>query len=211
MSDSPNLDTEINAGRESPEHDIFDDTNETVTLSLDQLKQLLATNPKTKITAKADEEVIEEVDEPLSSDEEPDLTAAAVEGKLATFVNNRLIEPQPSAKIMAKFEKATRPTNIQNTKEVKISKALYKSMSIGAKKRDLELRKIHNMNSKAINNIVKVADAIVTKGKEPGKIQFSADEFKEMYSNIINGLGLVCQASQRINARRVSKTTSYIT
>jgi hypothetical protein len=116
--------------------------------------------------------------------------------------------PQRTEKTKIKFEKATRSDNVLNTREVRINKALFKSLSITAKKRDSSLKKIHSTAAKAINNLVKVADAIVTKGKGKGPRTFTEEEFKELHSNMVNGLGLVCQTSQRVNARRVRNSSN---
>lgn len=221
MSDSPTLNEvetvaseEVVENSNTPLKDIGSNDNieESVTLSIDQLRQLLSNTDNKEGTntpsqKKDHEEFNQELpdeEEPLSSDEEPDYTAAAVDSKLAKFVDNRLIEAQNKSKILTKFEKATRPINIEHTKEVRINKALYKSLSMNSRKRDADLRGIHNMNSKAINNIVKAADMVVIKGKKSGNKVFSEEEFHELHSNLINGLGLICQSSQKINARRVS-------
>lgn len=57
------------------------------------------------------------------------------------------------------------------------------------------------MAIKGVNNLAKVADMIMKKGRTPGPKVFTEDEYKELHSN---GLGLVCQTSQKINSRRVS-------
>ena len=60
----------------------------------------------------------EDLDEPLSSDEETDLTAP-IENSLAIFVEIRLLKEQPKEKLKVKFKKATRPTNLLTTKRGK--------------------------------------------------------------------------------------------
>lgn len=207
MSESPQLEV----SEEVEETPGTSSKNETITLSLSQLKELLAEESKKNNNdylsheqgEVPDQDDLDEIDEPLSSDEETDNTAPSVDSKLADFVDNRLVEPQPADKLKIKFDKATRPENVCNTQEVRINKTLFKSLPVGAKKRDIDLRKIHSTSAKAINNITKVADMIVKKGKEKGQKTFTEDQFKEMHSNVINGLGLMCQASQKINARRV--------
>ena len=182
--------------------------NDQITLSVAQLKQLIEANSNiasvNNVASLEQEPVADNLsDDPLSSDEECDVTAPEVEAKLAQFVDNRLVTPQSKEKLQIKFNKATRPSNIENTREVRINNTLFKSLSLSAKKRDSELRKIHDMCTKAVNNIVKAADVVIKKGKHPGDKAFTESEFRELHSNIVNGLGLVCQSAQKINCRRV--------
>ena len=58
------------------------------------------------------------------------------------------------------------------------------------KKEDRNLKRIHDMCTKAVNNIVQVADVVITKGKRPEDKIFTESEFKKLHSNIVNGLDL---------------------
>ena len=170
--------------------------SDAVTLSLDQLKQLIADSKSAPDTVDNDDEVNDQEydEEPFSSDEEAEVTAPAIDDKLAAFVDSRLTEEQSKEKLKTKFAKASRPINVNHTKEVKINKPLFKSLSVNARRRDVALRNIQSTAQKAVNNLTKVADLIVTKGKSSNK-SFSEDEFKELHCNIVNGLGLVCKTS----------------
>ena len=211
MADSPVIPENVEESTsEGPATDGQDDR---ITLSLDQLRQLINENNHKQssddgATANNDISVEEELDDPLSSDEESDETAPAVDQSLVNFLQNRLSVEQPKEKMKVKFDKATRPTNLECTKEVRVNKGLFSSLSIITKKRDYALRKIGSTNQKAINNFAKVADMVIKKGKCKGPKTFTEDEFKEMHSNIINGLGLVCQSTYKVNFRRVRLTIS---
>lgn len=84
-----------------------------------------------------------------------------------------------------------------------IENTLFKNLFLFAKKRDIDLRRIHNICSKAVNNIVKVPNVVIEKGKHIGDKLFTESEFKELQSNIVHGLGIVCQSVQKIKCRRV--------
>lgn len=185
-----------------------------VTLSIEQLRELIGSKEDsnkqcmTKTTPCQDHEsgdlYVEDDynDDPLSSDDDTDVLAAPIDHKLAAYIDSRLTEEQTADKLKAKFEKASRPANVNFAKEVKVDKALFNSLPLVAKKRDNSLKKIQLMSVKAINNIAKVADMLMKKGK--GDITLTEADCKELHSYTVNGIGLMCQTSQRINARRVS-------
>lgn len=183
-----------------------------VTLSIEQLRELIGSNensnkpsmPMARECHDNDDLDIDDDynDDPLSSDDDTDVLAAPIDHKLAAYIDSRLTEEQSSEKLKAKFEKASRPANVNFAKEVKVDKALFNSLTLMARKRDNSLKKIQLMSVKAINNIAKVADILMKKGK--GEFTLTESDYKELHSYTINGLGLMCQTSQKINSRRVS-------
>ena len=189
-------------------------TGNHVTLSLEQLKLLLSSDntpkqaePEVSNNKGKSEKIgadYSDEEEPLSSDDESDNVAEPVESKLAAYIDDRLTVEQPKEKLKLKFDKASRPTNIEHAKEVKVDRELFNNLSNTAKKRDASLRKIQNITVKAVNNMAKVADFLVKKGKVKGDIVLSEADCRNLHSLTINGLGLACQASQKINANRVS-------
>lgn len=196
------------------------DDSESVTISLEQLAGLLAAHNNgnkqgnknndsngegTSYVDSVDIDTEIEYDEPLSSDDESERISSPVKRNLAEFVNDRLIKEQSKEKLKTKFARASRPKNL-NTFEVKINKALYDSLPTIGKKRDGNLKRIQNMTVKAINNITKVADMVIGKNKESKaeNILISTSELQEAHANLVDGLGLMCQVSHKVNARRVS-------
>lgn len=187
-----------------------------VTLSIEQLRDLIGAKEAAKsstsipVGTKDQQENVDldlnvdyiDNEDPLSSDDDTDVLAAPIDPKLAAYIDSRLTEEQSSEKLKSKFEKASRPANVNFAKEIKIDRALYNSLSIMAKRRDNTLKKIQLMSVKAINNVAKVADILMKRGK--GDITLTEAECKELHSYAVNGLGLMCQTSQRINTRRVS-------
>ena len=105
--------------------------NGSVTLSMDQLRQLLnEKNVRSEVMTYSDtyvefEDETEKFDEPLSSDEEMENVAEPVDEKLAAFVDSRLTEEESVEKLKIKFQKASRPSNIKYSKEVKMEKSLF--------------------------------------------------------------------------------------
>lgn len=225
MADSPDYGKQSN-GNSDEEHD--EETNvksgegdsptsqpNLVTLSIEQLKQLLNDNKSTvDLKPCQEQEGCQESDyecddeEPLSSDDDTEMLADPIDSKLAAYIDSRLTEEQSSEKLKLKFQKASRPENVNFSKEVKIDKILFNSLSFTAKKRDLNLKKIQNMTVKAVNNVAKVADLLVKKCRSKGKVTFTEAECREMHSHTVNGLGLMCQTSHRINSRKVSFLSS---
>jgi len=213
MAESPEMNSSAHnspaeesvAESSSAAQDQSDSGRASISLTFDQLKELLAVNTG-PVSAEPDNnecEVAVDVheDDPLSSDDESEILASPVEPKLASFIDSRLTEEQPKEKLKIKYSKASRPSNINFAKEVKVNKPVFRAMSVVARNKDKELRKIQNMTVKAVNNVAKVADAIMKKSKQ-NQPMFTEEEMKEIHSNIINGLGLMCQVSQHINSKR---------
>ena len=119
------------------------------------------------------------------------MTAPDVEIKLAQFVDNRYVTSQSQEKLQVKFYTATPASSIENFTEVQINNTLFKSLTLSAKSNS-DLRRIHDMCTKAVNNIVRAGDVVVEKGKHPGDKLFTESGFKELHSNIVNSLRFFC-------------------
>lgn len=142
----------------------------------------------------------------LSSDEEEEETVEVNE-QIAEYIDKRLSEKIPYEKLKVKLKNAKRPRNIKFSRETKINRHIYNNISLVAKKRDTGLRRIQGMVAKGINQMAKVANLVLEKGKQQQSIrQWSDDDAHTLHKDVFDSLAIMCQVSREINVKRVGTT-----